>query len=166
MARQITMRDGARVARQAAADVEAWLRAHNETVSVRNVEGNPAYQRADVDLVWTTAAQREIKIEIKGDRWHKTGNFFFETHSNQEKGTPGCFLYSQADFLFYYFVIPRVLYILPLPATREWFLANLCRFPERAARTPVGDDYYTTVGRLAPIIQVMREVRGVKRREL
>ncbi len=101
MLRSITMSDASDVARQASAEVEAWLRRRPDTLDVRNVEDDPEFQRVDVDLVWTTH-RRSYTIEVKGDRWHETGNFFFETLSNKEKGTPGCFLYTQADFLFYY----------------------------------------------------------------
>jgi len=165
MPRQITMSDASDVARQAAVEIEAWLRRRKDTVSVRNVEDDPEFQRMDVDLVWTTH-KRSYKIEVKGDRWHETGNFFFETYSNKEKGTPGCFMYTQADFLFYYFVVPRTLYILPIPAARAWFTANLDHFEERSTTTPVGHEHYTTVGRLVPIADVMREVRPVKQEQL
>jgi hypothetical protein len=163
--RAITMDDGVSVARQAAADIEAWLRGLEQTVSVQNVEGDAKFQRVDVDLIWTTQKGR-YRIEIKGDRWQHTGNFFFETHSNREKGTPGCFVYTEADLLFYYFVGSHVLYILPMPATRAWFLANHDRFEERATTTPAGDGHYTTVGRLVPIADVLREVKGVRKVEI
>lgn len=149
----------------AATDIEAWLRSKPETIDVENVESDPAYQQMDVDLIWTTQTDT-YKIEIKGDRWHKSRNFFFETHSNQEKGTPGCFMYTQADYLFYYFVTPRILYILPMAETRNWFVVCMNRFRESSTRTLVGDNYYTTMGRLVPITSVMMEVPGVKRQQL
>ncbi len=95
-----------------------------------------------------------------------TGNFFFETISNKEKNTLGCFLKTQADFLFYYFVEPRMLYILHMPRTRGWFEENMGRFEEREAATPVGKDHYITVGRIVPIEIVLAEVRGVKIKQL
>jgi hypothetical protein len=165
MTRRISMTKGMQVARQATADIDAWLRSLPQTLRIQNVEDNPAYQQIDVDLLWSTD-KRCYQVEIKGDRWHQTCNFFFETHSNKEKGTPGCFLYTQADLLFYYFVVPRHLYILPMPATRDWFLANIQRFNERATTTPVGYDYYTTVGRLVPIAIVSEEVTGVIKQQL
>lgn len=149
------------VAVRAARDVEAWLRERDDTVAVRNVEHDPAYQRIDVDLLWTTA-RREWKIEIKGDRQHHTGNFFFETRSNRERDTPGCFLYTAADLLFYYYVVPRDLYILPMPAAREWFLPRMQHFREAETTTPVGQGRYTTVGRLVPIAAVLRALPAVK----
>lgn len=156
-----SMDEGVQVAQQAAKDIEAWLWGKPETVNVQNVEDEAAFQQIDVDLIWTTQNDSYL-VEIKGDRLHKTRNFFFETHSNLEKGTPGCFMYTQADYLFYYFVVPRLLYWLPMPATRDWFVVCSSRFRESSTKTPVGDSYYTTVGRLVPISAVRLEVPGVK----
>ncbi len=136
MTRKIPMSEGVRAAERASTEIEAWLREWHGTVNLENVEGDPDYQKIDVDLLRTTIT-RDYTIEIKADRWHETGNFFFETLSNREKGTPGCFLYTEADFLFYYFPEPRTLYILPMLRTRQWFLADFERFKEREATTLV-----------------------------
>ena len=157
-----SMADGLSVARQAAAVITAWLLSQPATLAVQNVEADPNYQRVDVDLLWQTRS-KTAKIEIKGDRLHRTGNFFFETHSNREKGTPGCFLYTEADYIFYYFVTPRMLYILPMPQTRDWFLIHVERFRERVTRTPVGREYYSTVGRLVPIHEVLHAVQYARK---
>jgi len=151
------MHQAMQVARIAAQDIEAWLRALPQTVAVQNVEQEPSYQAQDIDVLWTTH-KAHYRIEIKGDRWHHTGNFFFETHSNQEKGTLGCLLYTQADLLFYYFVTPRILYILQMPQLRAWFEQHYQRFEQRSTTTPVGLHYYTTVGRLVPILCVREEL--------
>ena len=64
--------------------------------------------------------------------------------------------------MFYYFVVPRTLYLLPMPATWEWFVSNIDRFRERETTTRVGSEIYTTVGRLVPIAVVRGEVGGVR----
>ncbi len=160
-----TFNDGEQIAKLAATNIEAWLWSKPETVNVRNIELEPAFQQIDVDLIWVTQ-NSSYKVEIKGDRWHNTGNFFFETHSNKEKGTPGCFIYTQADRLFYYYVSLQTKYMLPMPATRDWFITNINRFQERSTRTSVGNSYYTTVGRLVPIAVVMTEVPSVRKEQL
>ncbi len=165
MPRQITIEDANQVARLAAQEIEVWLRDFKETIDVVNVENKPEYQAKDIDLLWTTN-KRTFKIEIKGDRWHKTGNFFFETHSNKERGTPGCFMYTEADYVFYYFIEPGKLYCLPMPATREWFVLHKNKFSERETTTPVSGGIYTTVGRLVPISKVLQQVKGVRTAEL
>lgn len=156
-----SMNDGLAVAHRATSDITAWLLRQSATVAVKNVENDPRFQRLDIDLLWQTRGAT-YSVEIKGDRLHQTGNFFFETVSNRERGTPGCFLYTEANYLFYYFVRTHTLYILPMPQTRDWFRANLQGFRERATRTPVGQTYYTTVGRLVPIGAVLRGVPQVR----
>ena len=169
MSRQYSVSDTFQAAHLAARELEAWLWTRPETLDVHNVEDDPGYRQADVDLLWITE-KTCYQVEIKADRLgHQTGNFFFETVSNKEKGTPGCFLYTKADLLFYYFTQTRQLYILPMPATRAWFLPRLDHFPERETTTPIEGRHparggvYTTVGRLVPIDSVSREVKGVRK---
>ena len=169
--KQHQMRYTVSVAEQAATAVTHFLRTffvvplYPRTVAVHNVEAEQAYQEHDVDLLWTVLSRngrlRAIPLEIKGDRYHKTGNFFFETVSNEAKGTPGCFLYTKAKWLFYYFVGNGRLYCLPMATVRPWFWHQLDRFEERRTSTPVGDEHYVTVGRLVPIQTLLAEVPGI-----
>jgi hypothetical protein len=138
------------VARQATRDITAWLWSRPETVDVHNVENEDTYRTIDVDLLWVTQ-KACYQVEIKGDRWDKTGNVFLETHSNVEKGTPGCFLYTEADLLFYYFVHPKTLYIFPMPETRVWFVPRKNQYRVSETQTPVGNRQYTTRGCLVPL---------------
>lgn len=161
--RKIRFDDSVRVSERACKDIVTWLLNLKQTIDVQNVESDPKFQEIDVDLILTTN-KGKFKIEIKGDQWANTGNFFFETISNKEKNTPGCFLYTEADFVFYYFIEPQILYILPIPITRDWFKYNLHRFEERATTTPIGaGGAYTTVGRLVPIATLLEEAPDVKR---
>lgn len=154
------------VAQRASTDVTHFLlTAWEQTVAVHNVEEDPAYQEHDIDLLWTVKTNnnslRVILLEVKGDRYHQTGNFFFETISNESKGTQGCILYTKADWLFYYFVEIGRLYCLPTERVRPWFEANSSRFAERRTSTPTRYSRYITVGRLVPIQTVLQEVMGV-----
>jgi hypothetical protein len=169
--RRYSMHEASAVEAEAIGAIVDYLRRRPGSVNVRDVRDDPAYRAADVDLLWIWTDSRSqrctSKLEIKADRWHQTGNFFFETLSNKAKGTPGCFLYTEADYVLYYFVQPRTLYILPMPATRDWFLANQDDFAERETSTPVGSgEHYVTVGRLVPIAKVVAQVPGVKKRQL
>ncbi|MBI5774840.1 MAG: hypothetical protein HZA89_13990 [Verrucomicrobia bacterium] len=154
MPREYDFHSTQRLAARAARELAVWLAADPRTVRVVNVEADEKFQALDVDLLWETRAGRR-KIEIKADRHDQTDNFFFETESNREAGTPGCFLYTEADEVFYYFTGLRRLYVLPMPATRAWFTARLKRFREVTARTPVRGGFYTTAGRLVKIEEVM-----------
>lgn len=177
MPRKYSVDDTYAVARLGAGHITSWLNGLGITRGLTNVEGVPEYQAKDVDFIWET--QRKVyQVELKVDRLHRTGNFFFETLSNSEHGTPGCFLYTEADLFFYYFLEVRHLYILPMPQTRVWFLEQqgspgLLRHPSNRFRardttTPVRGDagFYTTRGALVPIKTVLNEVEGVLFREL
>lgn len=163
-----TMSDTNAVARTASRVITRHLRQHPETVLVKNVERDPFYQRIDVDLVWririSPLSVRNIRIEIKADRLDTTGNFFFETWSNREHGTPGCFLYTEAEYLYYYFVETGKLYVLPMAHVRPWFVQHIDDFVERETTTTInsGNGHYTTVGRLVPIGRVLAEVDDVE----
>lgn len=145
-------------------DIEAWLSTLPQTLKVRNVEADAHYQARDIDLLWFTRQRPGgYGVEVKVDRYHQTGNFFFETHSNLERNAPGCFMYTEAELLFYYFIASRHLYILPMPATRAWFLRTIDRYKVRDTTTPLGGGhYYTTRGRLVPRQQVMEAIAGAR----
>ena len=163
--KQHSVRYTTSVARRAAIEVTDFLlHAWPQTVAVHNVEEDPAYQEHDVDLLWTVLERdrlRTIPVEIKGDRYHNTGNFFFETVSNEGKGTTGCFLYTRAEWLFYLFVEIGHLYCLPMSVVRPWFIGRIEQFREQRTSTPVGDESYVTVGRLVPIETVLRDMPDV-----
>ena len=150
------------VAHRAAQEIENWLKKNPKTLAVINVENLIQYQAIDIDIIWKTI-NREIKIEIKGDTYSGDKNFFLETFSNKEKNTAGCFLYTQADYVFYYFVKPKKLFIFGMPQTREWFLEHIHKFREVETQTAIGNNqYYTTVGRLVPVKTLMSNVKSTK----
>lgn len=151
------------IAARGARQIEAWLSSLGVTVEVENVEGDRQYQDIDVDLVWYTHRKPEgYKVEVKVDSYYRTGNFFLETFSNVEIDTPGCFLYTEADLVFYYFPEVRHLFILPMPETRDWFVEHRDRFEVRDTRTSVDNGYYTTRGCLVPRRAVLAEVANVR----
>jgi len=137
-----------------------------KTIELKNVENDPEYQKNDIDLIWSYK-KGELKffvsIEVKTDKY-TTGNFWFETLSNESLGTKGCFVKSKARIIFYYFTEWDDMYILPLNKVREWFLKNIDRFKESKTTTKdlEGNYKHTTVGRLVPIKILMQEVEGVK----
>lgn len=157
------------IAKQASKDIEKYLRNMPETIAVINVEEDKRYQKKDIDLLWVYIQKGKTiikKIEIKGDRYSHTGNFFIETVSNREKGTPGCFMYTEADYIFYYFVDTKELNAIPVEKARDWFKKNLNRFEEKFLSTKVGNvGYYTSSGRLVPK-NVMRKEVGVMHKTL
>jgi len=149
---------------QAARDVTAYLSGLPATINVENVEDDPRFRRKDIDLLWRRQVDgRNVvtTVEVKGDRQFHTGNYFLETISNEGLDTPGCFLYTEAEFVFYYFVEPRELHIIPVKEGRAWFKRNLERFREARTSTPAGTGDYVTVGRLVPRDVMRAEVKGI-----
>jgi hypothetical protein len=148
--------------------VTAYLHLKPQTSSVISVEKDKAYQSQGIDLLWNYVGRWDAHytdtIEVKGDRWYNSGNYFFETVSNQERNTEGCFLYSKADYLYYYF-LNKELHIIPLPAARQWFLSQIDSFPEKMTSTASAsyseEAKYHTVGRLVPRDLLRNAVQGV-----
>lgn len=163
-----SMKETLNVANLASEEIENFLLNIENTIDVINVEDDKYFQKKDIDLLWIKKNKKNRKvvrkIEIKGDRYHYTGNFFIETISNANKCSPGCFLYSEADYFFYYFIYTKELYILPLEKTRNWFLKNQYRFELKKLSTSVEGKgiIYKSYGKTVPIKIVLKEVEGVK----
>jgi hypothetical protein len=143
--------------------VNGFLRADSPGSCVHDVQADPRFQHRGVDLLWERSGAEVLGVEVKGDRQGgRRGTYFFELVSNFEKDTPGCFLYSAADLLAYVFLDRRELHLLPLPATRAWFLARASEFPLRQAQTRVGTERYTTVGASVPARRILGEIEGAR----
>lgn len=146
-----------KVAQAASEEIEEFLWGLPGTMKVVNVEKDRMYQGVDIDLLWYVRSKKDGKIvkkaiEIKGDRYYHTGNYFFETVSNTNKNTPGCFLITESDYIFYYFVDQKELHIIPTVETRQWFLENQNRFSESKTSTSSANGLlYASLGRKVPI---------------
>lgn len=151
---------------QAAADVKAWLTQHPETVSVDDVRSDPGQQQRGIDYLWQTS-QATYTIAVTADRWEEAGQFFFEMQADEEQEIAGSFFTTTAQFVFYCFVVSTVLYILPMPDTREWFAPRAETFQERRTTTPTADGGYSvTTGRLIPIGTVLAAVPNIEEVQL
>lgn len=159
------MQDTSTLAKHAARDIESYLYTLPDTIKVLNVEDDPFYREKDIDILLSkkwNGKSRTISIEIKADSYYRTGNYFLEIISNESKNTPGCFLYTEADFIYYYFLPQKELHILPMPLTRDWFNKNQERFDIKKTSTPTYNGFYITVGRIVPRVIFQNEVQGVE----
>lgn len=103
-------------------------------------------------------------IEIKTEQQY-TGNLFIETWSNKSRDTLGWFHACHADWLWYYFLDDRKLYVIPLPTLQKWG-----HQPTKAPRIECFkevpqrkyDQRNDTWGRLVPIHIVLKEIEGCK----
>jgi hypothetical protein len=135
-------------ARKPTEDIIAYLESRGFVV--KNCEHNKVYQKFDVDLL-AFKDGRMYWIEIKVDSYFKTGNYFCETLSNEEKGTLGCFLSTKSHFIFYYFPDQRELHIMDTKKSQAWFIEHQDEFKSRRTATTNRDGsqvWYHTVGKL------------------
>lgn len=142
------MEDASATARIGTAHIVGYLQTQLSTVNVENVEDDDYYRTKDIDLIWTREANgisKKVAVEVKVDTYFRTGNYFFETLSNVEKNTPGCFIYSEADYFFYYFLGFEI-HAIELAPARAWFLDHINEFPRKRTTTTVGRSYYHTEG--------------------
>jgi hypothetical protein len=153
MTKSYSMKEAVGVGKEVISKIIEHLKKLPCTIDAVSVENDPYYQKKDIDILWKCRDEKgelEGKIEVKTDRYHRTGNYFFETISNKSRNTPGCFIYTEADYIFYYFTEIEEVHILPIPEVRDWFLEIKETFEERETSTPVGNEHYITVGRLVP----------------
>ena len=90
-------------------------------------------------------------IEIKAEQKH-TGNLFIEYWSNRHRHTMGWFHICQADWLWYYFVDDRKLYVFQMQELREWARGDkgrLLNYP--LVRQNKYDQLNDTWGYLVPV---------------
>ena len=139
----------------------------NPDYIVKDIQDNLQLRNTDIDLLLININNinklKIYKIEVKSDRCYNTHNYFFETISNKTKNTVGCFLYSEADYLFYYFQNEKELHMLPFKKTRKWFCENKDRFQTKcpATRNNKGQILYRTEGKIVPRSIVRNEVGGI-----
>lgn len=141
-----------------------WSLEQTESVGHANDEQQ---RQDDIDLIWSFIHNgREIEktIEAKIDtQMHETGNFCFEYISNLVRGTSGCFARTKADLIHYLAIETGELYVLETNKVREWFEAEVSRYPKRfkisttISTVGIGKAYHS-VFFLVPIKVVEKEV--------
>jgi hypothetical protein len=118
----------------------------------------------DIDLYWTHSfAEKELEtsVEVKVDgQGHQTGNFAFETVSNKQADTRGCFLRTEADEMYYLLAGSGNLFRWKTNVVREWFLDNRHKFREVTPQTPGGNGRksYSSTCSLVPVRLLTREM--------
>ena len=98
-----------------------YLMNHPSTDSVVNVSNDTWFQQFDIDFIQVDGNGGVNKIEVKTDRLaDKTGNMVYEYWSDRRTFSVGCFEKTQADYIFYYLINTKVLYIFNTQELREW----------------------------------------------
>ena len=130
----------------------------NKISSYLDVTEDDIYQKKDIDFILNMKNGKVITVEAKADKV-PSSNIFFETISNKEKNTLGCMLKTEADYVFYYFLAYKELYILKRKQYVNWVKKEKLYLPgcdykefyNRATDAETGLTYlYTTGGYIIP----------------
>ena len=84
---------------------------------IKYVGDDKEYQEIDIDFLMQKD-EEEIKIEVKTD-YTLYNNMFAELMSSEELGTIGCWLKTESDYIIYYFVTKKIMYILPTKQAQD-----------------------------------------------
>jgi len=157
------MADRMQISKTGVSVVEDYLRSVSRVIKVFNLEEHQKYQKADIDIAVITLNDGVVgfeTIEIKTDTY-KTGNLYFETVSCIEKETPGCLMYSEADYLYYYFVQTTELYVMNMKMFREWVIKNRNSFVVKNTSTKLFGEAgrYTSEGLLVPLWKIRKNFK-------
>ena len=112
---------------------------------VYDVSNDKKYQKCDIDAFVTTKDLKRFSIEIKTDSFD-TGNIFFELISSIEPFSLGCMIKTKADFLFYFFIKTKELYILNMQKYRMFVIENIDDFQWKKVK----NTNYESIGFLVP----------------
>ena len=88
-----------------------WIINNEKIKEFQDVREVDLYRKKDIDFIVTMWDSKEYTIEVKTDKW-RTPNIYFETISSIENNTPGCMYKTEADYIFYYFLAYKELYML------------------------------------------------------
>jgi len=97
------------------------------------------YRDKDIDFI---SLDGRIGYEVKADR-HSTRNICLEIESNMGLETRGWLLYSEADYLFYYYIEAKTAYIFRMPdLLRAYKQGDFKKdiYREIISETPCGKD--------------------------
>ena len=98
-----------------------YLMNHPSTDNVMDVSKSWWFQQFDIDFIQIDKNGSVNKIEVKTDRMaDKTGNMVYEIYSDKRTCSQGCFEKTQADYILYYLINTKVLYIFDTQELREW----------------------------------------------
>lgn len=121
-----------------------------------DVSENPEYQEQDIDFVVESrkVPGKTVSVEVKNDqRIYETGNIFFETMSNVDYSTEGCFKKSKSELMAIVSEKERAIYFVGTEILRKFVDENSesLRF---ISRVPGSD----SCGYLIPVKRIKQNV--------
>lgn len=137
--------------------IKRYLKTLPNIIDVFDVQADPKYQELDIDgiaILKNMDSTEERTFEVKVDTYfEKSNNYFFETISNSNKCSEGCFLKSKAMYFFYYF-LKKEIHIFKLYDAQEWLKKNGNKYNVAKAK----NRYYYSEGLLVNRDDFMKDI--------
>lgn len=99
--------------------VHQYLLSRRNVSKVVDVSGVKQFQQMDIDFFIEKTDGTIYSIEVKTDSY-LTDNFIYEKYSNKHIQSKGCFEKTQADYIFYYFINKKLMYIFETKKLRKF----------------------------------------------
>ena len=133
-----------------------YLWKHKSTLKVIDVTKDEWFQQFDIDFLQVDCNGSVNKIEVKTDRLaDKTGNMVYEIWSDRRIYAKGCFEKTEADYIFYYLINTKVLYIFNTQELRTWVNEH----ENKLWQTDMGDNAFGYVIRLNDLKDISTRIR-------
>ena len=133
-----------------------FLSTYPSTTAIINVTKDEWFQQFDIDFIWQDTEYNTFKIEVKTDRLaDKTGNMVYEIWSDKRTHSKGCFEKTEADYIFYYLINNRTLYVFNTKELREWVLEHI----DDLKQTDMGDSAFGYVIRLGDLKDISTKIK-------
>ncbi len=149
-----------RIEAQGLAHILEWMKNNPKCQDLRFTSDSPyahllQHTVGDI-LVRNQSADTSLDLKVEVDA--RYGNFFLETWSNRSRFTLGWMYTASYDWLAYYFLQERKLYLLDFLKLRRWAFnyngdGGFYEYPEREQRKY--HQLNDTWGRCVPIVHVM-----------
>lgn len=147
-------------------DILLYLESLDRTVGVIDVRGNQYFKDKGIDLVYlyiTKKGMATMTICINEDLDSKNSRYVFETDYRVKEVKQNSFLFSEADFYFYYFEKNRELNMIPLSKAKASFIAQMSKFKDAETKAVVNGQILSLIGREVPKIAFNKELNITSR---
>lgn len=133
-----------------------YLSNHSSTINLIDVSKDKWFQQFDIDFLWQDTEYNIFKIEVKTDTLaDKTGNMVYEIWSDKRTHSKGCFEKTEADYIFYYLINNRTLYVFNTKELREWVLEHT----NNLKQTDMGDNAFGYVIKLSDLKDISTKIK-------
>ena len=133
-----------------------FLSTYPSTTAIIDVTKDEWFQQFDIDFIWQDTEYNIFKIEVKTDTLaDKTGNMVYEIWSDKRTHSKGCFEKTEADYIFYYLINSRTLYVFNTKELREWVLEHI----DDLKQTDMGDNAFGYVIKLNDLKDISTKIK-------